>query len=761
MDRIVFKPLEVRGGGNIISPSKALGDFQRYQSTLELSSTTIDNQPVNVFTEEYLPGSYFIGDYQDWLPLDTTEFTVNAVLKTNAGSVISGASVTCTVNNETVLTDTTNSSGEVSFTITAEDYYIYTCRLEYAGTSSVAGCISNVVVKIGEIDYVELIGEDRYTSVDEDKWLLATVTGHDAEGGQINIPYTNVFFWESIGYYPLLHRISVPCESSGTNYCYSIDLDTLDLDLSQYDWTVEFDYINTVNGGRLCIGDSNSWSSGSGAGDNYIYCGTSTAGNGGYGTKRTGTTDNSSAGAVTAGDTLHYKIVKTGTTISYYLNNVLRGTKTATWITDTHTWSMYLQLWNNGETTIRNLSLDLSPRIRVSPSIVENEDTETLTVTLVDPVDGSRVVGETVSIYAEGNFPGPTLTINASPTTVNLGESVTISGNFNPHKEVSQLNNWVIQIYEGTTQLTTTRTDTNGDYSVSITPSVVGTHVYHAYRASSTQFDEVTSGNVSVVVNPAVVVPDSISVTADKSVLSYSDSDECSLTATVLDSSDNPLSGQTVTMKAYQGSSLLETLTVIDNNDGTYTATYDSGGVGDISIVAECSNLQDTYSIEDVYWYSADGKKLNGTYATGTDGNYSYVTAMTNDVSFPAVPSTDFELSMKAYRPTSTSDRNLLFEVGDSRSDTLLVGWDSGASSTAKNIRIYRRSGNSNTSVENNTSPSYNNGEWLDFKIRYENGTVTLTVNNDSINASRSSVSRIAVYILSKSRISELKIRTL
>ena len=599
MDRIVFKPGEVRGGGNIISPSKGLSDFQRYDCEMSKNTETIDNTSMTVFGEYYLPGSYFIVDYQEWLPVDTTVFTVNAVLKTNAGAVISGASVTCTVNNETVLTSTTNSSGEVSFTITAEDYYIYTCRLEYEGTSSVAGCIENTIVKIGEIDNVDLIGESPITTIDEDRWLLATVTGHDAEGGQINIPYTNVFFWESIGYYPLLHRISVPCESTGTNYCYSIDLDSLDLDLSLYDWVVEFDYVNTVNGGRLCIGDSSSWTTGSGAGNNYLYMGTSTAGNGGYGTKYQGTTDNSSAGAVTAGDTLHYKIVKNGTTISYYLDNVLRGTKTANWVNTIHTWSIYLQLWNNGETTIQNLSLDLSPRIRVSPSIVESGDTESLTVTLVDPIDGSRVVGETVNIYGEGNFPGPTLTINASPTTVNLGESVTISGNFNPYTEVSQLNNWIIQIYEGTTQVTTTRTDTNGDYSVSITPASVGTHVYHAYRASSTQFDEVTSGDVSVVVNPAVVVPDSISVTGDKAVLSYTDSDECTLTATVLDASDEPLSGQTVTMKVYQGSSLLESLSVSDEGDGTYTATYDSSGVGDVSILAECSNLQDTYSIED------------------------------------------------------------------------------------------------------------------------------------------------------------------
>ena len=171
--------------------------------------------------------------------------------------------------------------------------------------------------------------------------------------------------------------------------------------------------------------------------------------------------------------------------------------------------------------------------------------------------------------------------------------------------------------------------------------------------------------------------------------------------------------------------------------------------------------LQETYTIEDVYWYSGDGTKLTGSYSTGTDSGYSYVTNIGSDVVFPAVPTGDFELSMKAYRPTSTSNRNLLFEVGSAKNDTLLVGWDSGASNSAKNLRIYRRSGNSNTSVTNNTSPGYNNGEWLDLKIQYDDGTVTLTGGSTSVSATRGTVTRIGNYVTSASRISELKIKLL
>ena len=120
--------------------------------------------------------------------------------------------------------------------------------------------------------------------------------------------------------------------------------------------------------------------------------------------------------------------------------------------------------------------------------------------------------------------------------------------------------------------------------------------------------------------------PASISLTSDKSVLSYYDSESATLTATVLDDEDTPVSGATVSIKVYDstGTTLKETLTVTDVGDGTYTAVYDSSGVGDISIVAECRNLQETYSIEDCINYdsltSASGK---WTIPSGVTSQYS------------------------------------------------------------------------------------------------------------------------------------------
>ena len=172
-------------------------------------------------------------------------------------------------------------------------------------------------------------------------------------------------------------------------------------------------------------------------------------------------------------------------------------------------------------------------------------------------------------------------------------------------------------------------------------------------------------------------------------------------------------------------------------------------GTGDLNIRANVNSIifSEIY-ISDIYWYSSDGTKLTGTYSTGSDSNYSYITNLGADLLFPAVPDNDFELSMKA-----------LF--GANKSDTLLCGWDTGTTDSIKNVRIYRRSGTSNTSIQNNTDPDYNNGEWIDFKLRFENGTVTLTIGGTSVSTSRSSVSRIGNYDSSTSRLSEMQIRTL
>lgn len=56
MERIIVKPDEIRGGGNIISPDKNTSNFRSYKSNLTATNGTIQGIVVRVFTLTYNGG---------------------------------------------------------------------------------------------------------------------------------------------------------------------------------------------------------------------------------------------------------------------------------------------------------------------------------------------------------------------------------------------------------------------------------------------------------------------------------------------------------------------------------------------------------------------------------------------------------------------------------------------------------------------------------------------------------------------------------
>ena len=94
---------------------------------------------------------------------------------------------------------------------------------------------------------------------------------------------------------------------------------------------------------------------------------------------------------------------------------------------------------------------------------------------------------------------------------------------------------------------------------------------------------------------PSTPVVSKILLTTDKQVLSHYDNESCTLTATLLDSNGNGVGGEEIVFKANGG--LLGT--VITGDNGVATVSYNSQGVGDVTITAECMNLVQTYSLED------------------------------------------------------------------------------------------------------------------------------------------------------------------
>ena len=111
---------------------------------------------------------------------------------------------------------------------------------------------------------------------------------------------------------------------------------------------------------------------------------------------------------------------------------------------------------------------------------------------------------------------------------------------------------------------------------------------------------------LSIGPTPPTPTPASIDLTATSSILSYADSDSTVLTATVLDSSDNPVSGATVEL--YKAGVLWDTLTT--DSSGEVSKTYTSAGVGDLTFCAKCNLLTKTYDIVDAKFY-ADNTRIN------------------------------------------------------------------------------------------------------------------------------------------------------
>ena len=137
---------------------------------------------------------------------------------------------------------------------------------------------------------------------------------------------------------------------------------------------------------------------------------------------------------------------------------------------------------------------------------------------------------------------------------------------------------------------------------------------------------------------PSTPVVSKLLLTTDKPVLSHYDNESCILTATLLDSNGNGVSGEEIVFKA--NGELLGT--VITNDNGVSQYTYQSTGVGDVTITVECMNLTKTLSIEDCILAN-----VNASY-TGTslsDTVYSLGYDEIADLS-----SIDFEFSFKFHQ---------------------------------------------------------------------------------------------------------------
>ena len=187
-----------------------------------------------------------------------------------------------------------------------------------------------------------------------------------------------------------------------------------------------------------------------------------------------------------------------------------------------------------------------------------------------------------------------TCVITKAPTTTTLNvssQSISTTGTLTLSGQVTgpNIGNVSVRIYDGTT-LKTTVTSTKGAYSTTLSSLSEGTHNITAKYVGSTNYLASQSDTITVTVSN-----NTMTISATKDVLSLSHSQSSTLTATLTNSSNNPISNATVTFK--KGSTTLGTKTT--NSSGKATYTYNSAGAGDITITAEGSGATATYNISD------------------------------------------------------------------------------------------------------------------------------------------------------------------
>lgn len=237
----------------------------------------------------------------------------------------------------------------------------------------------------------------------------------------------------------------------------------------------------------------------------------------------------------------------------------------------------------NGLTTLINAVLNIEPSIGGL-----DLDTSLITTTTQEIIG----LGESIILTS-------TLRASYDDTTV---VDVDLSG---------VLTGATVKFYNGTTLLGTAITDLNGVATYTYTPSQLGNFTFHTVFEGTENFTNCTSNNVNITV---INAPTSLVLQADKSILSHYDNDNCTLTATLYDNNNTPMEGLMVVFK--NGDIVLDTITT--NSGGVATYTYNSQGVGDVTITAECMNLTKTYTLEDCNYYSETGTTLIQNDSTDT-----------------------------------------------------------------------------------------------------------------------------------------------
>lgn len=225
---------------------------------------------------------------------------------------------------------------------------------------------------------------------------------------------------------------------------------------------------------------------------------------------------------------------------------------------------------DDGLTTLANKILDIEPSI-------SGLDLDTSLI--LHSSDDECLVGQSIMFWAElkADYDDETAT-DVDLSGVLTGATVTFKN--------------------GNTVLGTGVTDANGIAYYTHTFATAGTYNITASFAGTENFDDCVSSSITVSVTYE------ITITADKPILSFADSDIANITATLTDGVAG-VGGETLSYEVLdKEDNVLDSGSDVTDSLGDISFTYQSAGVGDVQVIVYYGMfLQETFVVEDCNFY--------------------------------------------------------------------------------------------------------------------------------------------------------------
>ena len=559
VNRIEIIPLEVRGYGNIVTPKTSNDFIGKYNEIY----TNIDGDFVLSYGGVMLKITSNVSNTIKGLTAG-----LNVIVTTRDGGVpVSGLTVDCSIDEVSLTSETTDSNGECSFNWTPQIVGDSVILLTITAQDDYAGLTETKEITIGLLLSFNSIMND--LRLEDDELYIADISEQVESRTQLNPFVKDV--WVAEGGEPIVDEYGIIHLAKKGDVI--VEQDSLDQSL-EYDNVIFEGDVELLTGAVYDMSLTEDY-------ELIVNCLERDDIIGASGlisltASQTSVTYGSSVtltATVIDGDT-----PVSGGTVTFYDGETSLGTDT----TD-----------SDGVATLSTSSLSVGSH---SLSAVYDD-----------------ISSNHVSVTVNKLTPTISLSVPASGT---VGTAYTVTGTLVP-------SSGSVKLYENGS-LKDTLIVSGGSFSKAITQSNEGTYSYYVVFEGSSTYDSITSSTSSIVVSDAPApTPASVSLTSDKSILSYADSESATLSATVLDNGSNPIEG--VTVEFFKGSTSLGTADT--NSSGVATKSYASSGVGDVSFTAEVGSLvSETYGLEDCWLYDNVSTDKSSNYTKTSSLSVTYDT---------------------------------------------------------------------------------------------------------------------------------------